>query len=426
MTLEGEMGLLVAWGDDPSFVLSVGGFHPKFNPPPLPFPSPKRIVVSILDTDWARIRVTNYFAVTSNTVQFGAGAELFFGFSAISIEGHIAFDALFQFSPFYFVVEVSGSVSLKVFGMGLFSISLQLSLEGTSPWRAKGSGTLRFLFFDISADFDRTWGDPKETELDPIDVLPIVAGELDKAVSWRALAPSGTNLLVSLRQLEPEGGGADALVLHPVGSLEVRQRAVPLDLTIAKMGANAARDANRFTLSVASALFVKRSDVSEQFALAQFLALDDAAKLSRPSYERQNAGIELASSGNAPGSSRMTRRVVRYEEITIDNQFRRYQRRFRPLTEVLFAHFLGGASITKSELSFARQQQMDPFAEKVEVMDAAYVVASAVDNTMAAGTTSFASETAALDHLQTLAGQDPTAAGALHVIPAFETSGAPA
>ena len=76
MTLEGEMGLLVAWGDEPDFVLSVGGFHPSFQPPPLPFPSPKRMVVSILDTDWARIRVTNYFAVTSNTVQFGAGAEL--------------------------------------------------------------------------------------------------------------------------------------------------------------------------------------------------------------------------------------------------------------------------------------------------------------------------------------------------------------
>ena len=39
LTLEGELGLLVAWGDDANFVLSVGGFHPRFNPPPLPFPS---------------------------------------------------------------------------------------------------------------------------------------------------------------------------------------------------------------------------------------------------------------------------------------------------------------------------------------------------------------------------------------------------
>ena len=43
MTLEGGMGLLLAWGDDPSFVFSVGGFHPRFTPPPLPFPTPDRL-----------------------------------------------------------------------------------------------------------------------------------------------------------------------------------------------------------------------------------------------------------------------------------------------------------------------------------------------------------------------------------------------
>ncbi|MGC4067071.1 MAG: hypothetical protein QM784_21020 [Polyangiaceae bacterium] len=48
LTIEGEMGLLVAWGDDANFVLSVGGFHPSFTPPPLPFPSPRRIAVNIL------------------------------------------------------------------------------------------------------------------------------------------------------------------------------------------------------------------------------------------------------------------------------------------------------------------------------------------------------------------------------------------
>jgi hypothetical protein len=38
ITIQGEMGLLVAYGADANFVLSVGGFHPQFNPPPLPFP----------------------------------------------------------------------------------------------------------------------------------------------------------------------------------------------------------------------------------------------------------------------------------------------------------------------------------------------------------------------------------------------------
>jgi len=421
MTISGEMGLLVAWGDEPEFVLSVGGFHPSFKPPPLPFPSPKRITVSILDTDWARIRVSNYFAVTSNTVQFGASAELYFGFSSISIEGHIGFDALFRFSPFYFIVEISASVSLKVFGMGVFSINLHFTLEGTSPWRAKGEGSISFFFFDVSADFDVSWGDPKPTALDPLAVLGLLAAELDKAVSWRAVPPTGTNLLVSLRQQEAGAPGVDDLVLHPVGRLEVRQRTVPLDLTIAKLGSNAVADANRFQLGVGGTAFVRGTDVTEPFAMAQFLQLDDAAKLSRPSFERQHAGIELTPSGSAAGTARTTKRVVRFEEIVIDNQFRRRPRRRRPLGVHLFDHFVLASSVATSALSHAVAQQRDPHGDKVVAGTSGYVVASAVDNT--ATTAVFASESAALQHLGSLAGADPNAALALHVIPSFEAVG---
>jgi hypothetical protein len=416
MTISGEMGLLVAWGDQPEFVLSVGGFHPAFDPPPLPFPTPQRITVSILDEDWGRIRVTNYFAITSNSVQFGASAELWFGFDAIAIDGHIGFDALFRFSPFYFIVELSASVSLKVFGMGVFSIHLQLMLEGTSPWRARGEGSISFFFFDVSANFDETWGEPKHTELDPIDVLPLIGAELEKSEAWRALPPPGTNLLVSLRNL-PDAG-PEALVLHPVGRLEVRQRAVPLDLTIAKVGSNDAGDATRFTLGVQGTAFSRGATVTEPFAMAQFLELDDAAKLSRPSFEQQPAGVELAPSAQGRGTARMARRVVRFEEVVIDDQFRRRVRRFRPIGGALFAHFAAGAIISRSPLSSAAQQLLDPHHDAVVVADPGFVVASTADNT--ATTTSFASEAAAREHLAGLVGADPNLAGRVHVLPTFE------
>ncbi|MDQ6698637.1 MAG: hypothetical protein M3Z36_00445, partial [Acidobacteriota bacterium] len=72
ITIEGEMGVLFAWGNDANFVVSIGGFHPQFSPPPLPFPSPRRIEVDIINESFARIRCDGYFAVTSNTVQFGS------------------------------------------------------------------------------------------------------------------------------------------------------------------------------------------------------------------------------------------------------------------------------------------------------------------------------------------------------------------
>src|SRR5688572_11601518 len=46
ITIDGEVGLLMDFGDQPNFVLAVGGFHPRFPAPALPFPSPKRISIN--------------------------------------------------------------------------------------------------------------------------------------------------------------------------------------------------------------------------------------------------------------------------------------------------------------------------------------------------------------------------------------------
>ena len=110
------------YSENSNFVLSVGGFHPLFSPPPLPFSNPRRLRIDILNTAVSRISVEAYLAVTSNTAQFGARAELYYGLAVVAVSGHFAFDALFQFSPFKFIIQLSFSVSLKVFGFGLFSI----------------------------------------------------------------------------------------------------------------------------------------------------------------------------------------------------------------------------------------------------------------------------------------------------------------
>ncbi len=76
ITISGSMGVLFAYGDNANFVVSVGGFHPQFNPPPLPFPAPQRIAIDIINESYARIHADGYFAVTTNTVQFGTHARL--------------------------------------------------------------------------------------------------------------------------------------------------------------------------------------------------------------------------------------------------------------------------------------------------------------------------------------------------------------
>jgi hypothetical protein len=420
MTLDGGMGLLLGWGDDAAFVFTVGGFHPRFTPPPLPFPSPARLSLCILNEDSAMVRVEAYFAVTSNTVQVGAHAELRFGFDDFGIEGHLGFDALFQFSPFYFIIEVNISLRLNVAGLDVLSVRVELTLEGPTPWRARGTGHVSLLFFEISADFDVTWGESAETTLPPISVVPLLIAELDKRESWTAALPPGNNLLVSLR------GGTEAageLVMHPLGTLRVSQRLLPLGLAFDKMGTQKPNDARRFELLVTGGGLEKKGDVREKFAMAQFLNMDDAAKLSRPSFEPGNGGLELGAAGAQLATSHMARRVVRYEQILIDGEYKRHQRKSNFSTG-LFAHYLKGGAVTNSRLSAARRDRFNPFGgDKVTLPGDAYtIVHSDTNRAFAAAAQTFGSEAEARDHLTQIMSANPAAAQALHIVPAWEVA----
>src|SRR5262249_49573849 len=182
---------------------------------------------------YARIHCEGYFAVTPNTAQFGAQASYFFGFSALSVEGSAGFDALIQFLPFHFTVTISTTFSVKVFGLGVYGVDIELTLEGPTRWHAHGTASISFFFFSIDIGIDFTWGDIIDVLLPAIEVLQLLADELAKQSNWRAFLPPGSNLLVSLRQLDPAEA---AFVLHPVGTLRVSQRHLPLDLTLDKIG----------------------------------------------------------------------------------------------------------------------------------------------------------------------------------------------
>jgi len=68
--LTGDMAMRMQWKSSPNFALAVGGFHPAFNPPPN-FPKLERISINLCSGNNPRFRCEAYFAVTSNTVQFG-------------------------------------------------------------------------------------------------------------------------------------------------------------------------------------------------------------------------------------------------------------------------------------------------------------------------------------------------------------------
>jgi hypothetical protein len=417
ITLEGEMGLLMDYSDNPNFVLSVGGFHPRFPAPPLPFPSPARIALNLIDASWARVRVESYFAVTSNSMQMGARADAFFGFDAFSVQGDFGYDALLRLNPTYLIVDISAGFSVKVFGVGVWGVRLKGTLEGPSPWHVHGSAEISLLFFSFDVDVDVTFGDPITALLAPIEVLARILAELEKPESWRATLPPSGRLFVSLRNLE----SASTLALHPVGTLQISQRFAPLNQPLDRIGAQRPSDVNRVTASVQTDGLSVLGATREQFAAAQYRDMDDAAKLSAPSYEPLESGVELGGAGQPWATGRAAQRNVRYETIIIDTALEARSRFFR-FWDVLFVHFRAGAAVARATPSLANERRLQPFATTVTVREDQFTVAWQADNTPYTSTATFGSYAEAQAHAEASMRQDATLAGAIHVIPGVEVN----
>lgn len=420
ITIGGEMGLLIAWGSEPAFVLSVGGFHPSFTPPPLPFPVPQRISLSILNESWARVRVEAYFAVTSNTVQFGARVDLFFGVDAFAVEGYLGFDALFQFSPFKLSISFAAGLSVRVFGVNLLAIRFRGLLEGPTPWHIEGEASISILFFDIHVPFSHTWGDVAGDVLPSIPAMPILVGELEKRENWVALPPSGGSISVSLRTIEE----TETLVLHPVGTLRVSQRAIPLDVSLEKVGNQKVSDVTSATVTVGGTSLRKKADVREPFASAQFREMAAADKLSAPAYEDRNAGIVISPSGSDTRTSHAVKRPVMHELVTIDESYKEHVRPLFNAGLAWFGRLLTGNAIARSPLSVASKRAKVPFSQKVVASAPGFVIARASDNAPLAAAATFGSHAEARDALAAHLRANPAAAGDFHVIPKAEAKAA--
>jgi hypothetical protein len=421
MTLEGDMAVRLKWGDKPDFILTAGGFHPSYTPPPLALPTLRRIAINILNTAIAKIRVECYQAITSNTVQFGAKAELFFDLSACSIKGHIGFDALFQFSPFHFIIELSASFKLSAVGIDVMSVRVRMSLEGPTPWRAKGTGSVSLLFFDIEADFDKTWGDSKNTSLPDISILSKLIEELNKKEQWSTSLATNKNNLVTLRKFEETA--STPLILHPAGSLLIQQRFIPLNVNITKVGNQKTSDIKKATIPSASSngIPLTTTYIDENFARAQYQDLSDAEKLSKASFEKLPGGVILSMTSANIQHGNMVRKNVAYEVTIIDKEPTRSPKgKHKNIPGKIFTHLLKGNSVSKSPLSKKQAEALQPFSEKMNVYEEGFALAFQSNNKAFATPLTFSSEMMASSYLQDQVAANPSLKKELHIIPTFE------
>lgn len=297
LPVSGDLYVLVRGGDDPLFVLSAGGFHPRYQRP-AGVPELNRLRIS-LGGGGLGLSLTGYLAITSNSVQFGGQVRLDATIAGCGVEGWLGLDALVAWEPsFSFSVRVRAGVAVKVFGAKLLGVALDFTLEGPAPWHAFGSGEISLLFVSVSLDFDVTWGGGQPA-LPPVagdPVLDALTQAFVRSDAW-SVAPR-TELATPLRLTE-QAVAAVASGSLVLGDAEVRaaQKVVPWGVRVNRF---ASRTVAPQTWHLGSAgLGPDGADtavagtVRDKFALGEFQVLTDDQQLSAPAYSDADSGVRF-------------------------------------------------------------------------------------------------------------------------------------
>jgi len=296
----------------------------------------------------------------------------------------------------------------------LAGVSAHCQLSGPTPWRACGEATLELLFFDITVDFDVTWGDDGPSQIEQgVDVFPLVHDALIDDRNWIATFPANTHPTVTIKKLAPPAG---KIILHPFGVLAVSQKVVPLGVEINKFGNRKPSGATNFELTFGGC---GTEETREEFAMGNFLRMTDAEKISRKSFERLRSGLKFAT-GDASLSGASVQKDVSYELSYVHRTLNLIIKAgvFK-LFDNVFSMFRGGSAATKSIYSVSKKTGNTP-PSKIAVDEAPWAVVNASDLTPhAAGMTAKTSTEAYLLHDQLVAA-NPALAGNLLVVSAYE------
>ncbi|MDH4255570.1 MAG: hypothetical protein OEX13_13730 [Gammaproteobacteria bacterium] len=318
-TLTGDMALRAGWGRQPQFILAIGGFHPRFAPPP-GLPALQRLALQLADGDSLQLRCQAYLAVTSNTVQFGARVDLHAAGGGFSFDGMLGFDAIIQLAPLAFEVDVGAALALRYHGRLLVGVSFKGRLAGPTPWQVAGKASIKLLFFSVSVSFSRTFGSKTAPPLPAaVDVVGVITAALADRRNWSGAVPRSSAPVVTIRETAPPTNG---LRVHPWAELTLRERIAPLNRRLTKLG-TAPLVGGPTTVTVtltdrAGAQPWRTTPVQEPFALAQFEDLREDEQLAQPAFVPLQGGLTVAADDLAVDDELGLAAPIAYETVLID------------------------------------------------------------------------------------------------------------
>ena len=417
-SISGDMALRMVGGDKPNFLITAGGFHPQYTPPPLDLPTIRRLAIDISAGSNLTVRAEAYFAVSSNSFQFGAGIYIKATAGKASADAHFSFDVLFQFDPFRFYINISASFNIRYRGKSLLGASAAVNLCGPNQWHADGYLKVKIFIWQVKVRFDKTWGRKEiEPSVPNVYIFPKLIEALQDPVNWSSQLGNRNTEQVTLREIQP----STDIIADPTTTLEVNQRVVPLNYTINQYGKAKPADFNRFFISRATigTKVLGNADFQYQkdfFPPSLFRDLDDNSKLKGPSFTKFDSGVKFTRRFDETEGGSCIHRSLDYERIVMDTSGRKKLVALAELSPMLAGFAAGNAAARH-----ANAQQFNPSASqpKVALTEEEFVLMD-TDNLNQVGTQAFSNALQAEEALEEMFLQDPSLEDRVQVAPKYE------
>lgn len=280
----GDAAARFSWGTTGYIVVTVGGFYPGFNPEPARIPSLRRVglamdnPISIID-----VRAEGYFAVTSNSIQFGGRWEV--GISlGIEAHGFVQVDAIVQFRPFHFEARIAAGFDVSAGGFSFASVTLEGSISGPGPIVIRGSLSIDVFLFSLSWDETFTLGSgPSDTLPAPASLIDVIFAELNKAENVHSQSIGDPQVILS-----PRPGDGLLAAIPPTGTLQVAQRRAPLDVLIDRLDGRPLAGPQGVKVTNGT------QDVMDRFSPGSYITLSSSEALNRPPFDLLVSGRVLS------------------------------------------------------------------------------------------------------------------------------------
>ena len=230
--LSGDMALYLSVINNPFFLLSIGGFHPGYQPPAF---VPDAVVEDLREMraeielgSAVSASLTSYFAVTSNSIQFGGGVRHQRRRSSscssnYTASGWFDFDVLFEFDPFRLVADLAAGCCVTAPATRSCSGSTSRSTSRARTRGSRAATRASSSSSSTSSSTSRSAGHALPDAPESADVLELMDAQLDLPAAWSVETPDGVVAGVVLRDDEATS------LLRPDSRIIVRQTVAPLN-----------------------------------------------------------------------------------------------------------------------------------------------------------------------------------------------------